>query len=134
MNLTDIPYSLVTCLIGTFSGLMALTAFHAFVIVHEDKIRSGFYKEFVRFFGKGANLPILAFICVGVILAGLDCVGLLYDIRVLIAHSLLLKHSAMFILLFGWGFTILGIFLVIIKYLHEYYEITVEFNLKRKVP
>jgi flagellar biosynthesis protein FlhB len=125
-------YPLITCLIGSFSGLMALTAFHAFVIVHEDKIRSGFYKEFVRFFGKGGNLPVLGIIAVGIVVASLAIAGVQFNVELLQANFSILEDASYLILLFGWVFTIMGIFVVIIKYLREHYQIVATFKIMRK--
>jgi hypothetical protein len=119
---------MLMALIGSFSALVALTAFHAFILVHKKRIESPFYREFASFFGRGASIPILMLYAFAILLTGLDIAGLDYQIVPISNCTAIFKGLSFFLLGLGWYFTIVGITLVTVRYLRDHLVIDIYFK------
>lgn len=122
------PNLMLTALIGSFSALVALTAFHAFVLVHKTEIESPFYREFASFFGRGASIPILVLYAFAILLTGLNIAGSDYQITPITNCATVLKGLSFFLLGLGWYFTIVGIALVTVRFLRDHLVIDIHFK------
>jgi len=127
------PYSLLTALIGSFAGLMALTAFHAFVVVHEKKIKSPFYREFTLFFGRGGNLPILTILAFGIVMIIALIVLIEYNIPFSDFWGISLCMCGHISLAIGWIFTVFGIGCVVYNYLRKYLQVKLSIKISIKL-
>lgn len=122
------PNVLLTVLIGSFSALVALTAFHSFVIVHHEKIRSAYYRRFASFFGRGAGVPILMLYAFAILMESFQIVGLDYQVIPIVNLGWHLKTLCLFILGLGWYYTIVGIALVTINFLRDHLVLDIHFK------
>lgn len=132
------PYPLLTALVSSFAGLMALTAFQAFVIVNERDITSPFYKEFAKFFGKGGNLPVLAVLALGIVSTLARIITSEFSVSIDPFWQSFLCICGLSTITFGWGFFIFGLSCVIYVYFKKYYEvkgaIKISLKIMRKQP
>ena len=123
------PYPLLTALVSSFAGLMALTAFQAFVIVNERNITSPFYKEFAKFFGKGGNLPVLAVLAFGIVTTLARIITSEFSVSIDPFWQSFLCICGLSTISFGWGFFIFGLGCVIYVYFKKYYEVKGEIRI-----